>query len=745
MNTRIDFDKLKIGISIFLIGFFMPLKAQNVDFSRQHFPNQSTELKKAQKNIQKGDAYYYLETRGGYGQALEYYLPANHFNPSNALLNYKLGVCYLMSFHKNMALSYLEKARKLDSLVDPKLMFHLGMALQFHSRYREARACYEAYRRSLDQTSLLAEGTLIEKRLQECASGTALSARPNIVRFDNLAEKVNSVYDEYCPVVDAKERTMAFTSRRKSSVGQRINNLDGLYFEDIYFTFKDYSNAWDYPENPGEPLNGKANDATVEISGDGNILTVYKNIKGKDYICESKKENNLWTTPVKLDPEINRTQYHQPSATYTSNRQAIIYVSDQGGGLGGSDLYYSEMQANGAWSASVNMGRTINSLYDEEAPFLLNDSTLYFSSKGWNSVGGYDVYLSRKKDGQWGEPVNMGIPLNSPCDDLYMVVSPSGEYYLSSDRAGGHGGFDIYHVNLNLTPEELLAIVRPVYIHGSITDEDTKQGVTALVDIHDSTGVNLVPNGTSDPHGQFVASLTSMNTYDLLVQPTLCDSVVFPVGLLSGTAYHRDYALDIVDTLPRTVIRGRLRDFKNGNPLRFPVEVSDMKNQVVAARIMPDSLGQFTVELPSSASYKVDIYTRGCLHEPYAEVLPENYNVSMVDGMQIRLENVYFDFDRAEIRTDAAEILNRHALLFRRFTNWKILVSGHTDNMGSEEYNAYLSQRRSKSVVDYLVSRGVKKNQFRIVWHGYEQPATSNQSEEGRQLNRRCEFTIQAR
>lgn len=728
-----------------LVLLILPVSAQNVEFARQNFPNQSAELKKALKNIQKGDGYYELETRGGYGVALEYYLPANHFNPSNAMLNYKLGVCYLKSFHKNMALAYLEKARKLDSLVSPKLMFHLGIAYQNNAYYREASACFEAYRRSLDQNSLLAEGEVIAKCLNECSSGIALSARPNIVRFDNLAEKVNSVYDEYCPVVDGKERTMAFTSRRKSSVGQRINNLDGLYFEDIYFTFKDYANTWDYPENPGEPLNGKANDATVEISGDGNILTVYKNIKGKDYICESHKENNVWSTPAKLDPEINRTQYHQPSATYTANRKAIIYVSDQTGGLGGSDLYYSEIQENGSWSPSVNMGGVINSRYDEEAPFLLNDSTLYYSSKGFNTVGGYDVFIARKHNGQWTAPVNMGVPLNSPCDDLYLVVSPSGEYYLSSDRSNGHGGFDIYHVNLNITPEEFLAKLKPVYLHGSITDEETRQGVTALVDIHDSTSINLVPNGSSDPHGAFVASLPHMTRYEMLVQPTLCDSVVFPANLISGTAYHRDYALDIVDTLPRTIISGRQRDYKTGKPLRFPVEITDMRNGVVAARIMPDSLGCFLVELPSAVSYKVDIFTRGCGHEPYAEVLPENFNVSMVDGMQIRLENVYFDFDRAEIRADAAEILNRHALLFKRFKDWKILVSGHTDNMGSVDYNAYLSQRRSQSVVNYLVSRGVKKNQFRIVWHGYDQPATSNQTEEGRQLNRRCEFTIQAK
>jgi tetratricopeptide (TPR) repeat protein len=441
-------------ISIFLlVGIFFIFSntgiSQNVEFTKANFPSQKSELSKALKNLKSGDALFDKNTRGAYAEALNFYLEANHFNPKNAGLSYKMGVCYIMSYDKSLSLQYLEQAKSLDSNVSKQLCLYLGMAYQFQSRFAEAIKCFQHYEATLSPKEKDREAPIVEKHISECEAGLKLKANPNIIKFDKLTEKVNSIWDEYCPVIDAQESIMAFTSRRKSSVGERINPLDGLYFEDIYFTFKDYSSAWDYPENPGAPLNGKANDATVEISADGNILTLYKNIKGKDYICESSKQGGKWTKPEKLAAEINRTQYHQPSAAYTRDRKTIYYVSDQKGGYGGTDIYYSQILPDGTWTPSKNLGPEVNSPYDEEAPFLFADSTLYYSSRGFNTMGGYDVFVTKlRKDGNWSKPANMGVPLNSPGDDLYLVVSPSGESYISSDRINGYGGFDIYHIKI---------------------------------------------------------------------------------------------------------------------------------------------------------------------------------------------------------------------------------------------------------------------------------------------------------
>ena len=731
---------LILGV-IFL--FALAGNAQNVEFKKNNFPGQKTELKRAVKEIKRGDELLGECTRGAYAEALTHYLEANHFNPRNAALNFKIGVCYYESYERGLALKHLETARELDSAVTNRLWLYLAESYQFHSRFTDALNFYDKYAATLGAKELENEKALIEKRKAECESGMKLKANPNIIQFDRLTEKVNSRYDEYCPVIDENETIMAFTSRRKSSVGERINPLDGLYFEDIYFTYKDLQKAWDYPENPGQPLNGKANDATVEISHDGKILTVYKNIKGRDFICESENEGGKWQKPVKLASEINRTSCHQPSAAFSSDRKMIFYVSDQKGGFGGSDIYYSKILPDGSWSPSVNLGARINSPYDEEAPFLFQDSTLYYSSKGFNGMGGYDVFVSKLgTDGQWSAPVNMGVPLNSPGDDLYLVVSPSGESYVSSDRIDGYGGFDIYHVKLNLNVNDLMAAVPPVFVHGKVTDEKSQEGVFAMVDIHGRAGSNLVPGGKSDSLGVFVAGLPSMRSYEMTIEPLMCDSVVTKANLVSGTLYHPMYAITGTDSIPRTKIRAQIKDYRTGRPLQFPVEITDMENQVVAVRAMPDADGYFSVELPSASSYQFHVYTNACAHQPVVASLPDNYRISDVDGMRVNLENVYFDFDRSDLRTDAIEILTRHSALFSRFSNWKIVVGGHTDNMGSEEYNMFLSEQRARVVADYLISKGVKKNQLKVEWYGYDRPVTSNQSEEGRQLNRRVEFSV---
>lgn len=279
----------------------------------------------------------------------------------------------------------------------------------------------------------------------------------------------------------------------------------------------------------------------------------------------------------------------------------------------------------------------------------------------------------------------------------------------------------------------------PVIIAGSIIDEKTKKGVEASVDIREAGGASLVPGGITDSMGGFVAALASAKTYDLMVYMMLCDTVQSQKPQPGGTQYETKYAINGADP-SRTVVNGVLRDYRTGRPLQFPVVVTDVKNNEVVLRSMPDANGCFRLELPSSASYKLEIITSSCTDIPETEMV--KYSTSRVGERKITLENIYFDFDRSEIRPEAAEILERHAALFKRFTSWKIAVTGHTDNMGSEEYNVFISRKRAEVIAEYLITKGVKKNQLETVWYGFDQPDASESTEEGRRLNRRCEFTV---
>jgi outer membrane protein OmpA-like peptidoglycan-associated protein len=740
--------KRNIQSALFMLFIFLfcsigRITAQNVEFKKESFPTQTKELKKAINNIKKGDDLINLDVKGGYAEALDYYLMANNFNSNNAWLNFKIGLCYLKSYYKNLSMPFLENAHRLDSTITNQLFYYLAQSYQYNTQFAKALNYYQVYKNTLAPNELEIEGADIDKKIAECEAGKLISTNPNIMQIDNLTDKVNSMWDDYCPIVNGDESILAFTSRRSGTTGGKINSYDYLYFEDIYFSYRDQNKNWNYPENPGKPLNGKTNDATVDLSSDGNVITVYKNVGGQDVICESSKKDDKWEKPIKLSKQINSKRFHQPSATYSKDRKTIYFISNKKGGFGGADIYESHLNDNGEWQEAKNIGGIVNTPYDEDACTLYDDSTLYFSSMGHNTMGGFDIFVTKlQANGEWTAPVNLGFPMNSAGDDIYLMIAQSGDGYFSSDRQGGSGGLDIYHVKFNLNVEDLLANVPPVFMWGYLLDDQTAEGVKANVTIDNKTENKVVLSGTTDSLGQFMASMPSMKSYDMTIQPFDCDLSGQKKYTQTGTAYSPGYKPSSDDPIPATSITGLLTDEKTGNPMQFPIEIIDIKASTVAARVIPDSTGKFSISLPSASTYRMNISASGCAHKAIVVAHVDNFTNNTVDGANVKLESIYFDFDKSYIRPDAIEILNRHADLFKRYKNWKILVTGHTDNMGSTSYNNFLSKNRAKTVAEYLVTRGVKRSQLKYEGMGFQRPASSNQTDEGRQLNRRCEFQI---
>lgn len=737
---RFDFSVILIVLLAGLL-FSFPVFSQNTDFTKENFPTQKKELQKAIKNIKKGDALLDMDIKGAYAQALDYYLQANNFNHNNAWLNLKIGICYVKSFYKNLSLPFLQNAFVLDSTISNALFLYLGEAYHYNSSFDKALKYYKQYRATLAPQELQEESEWIDKRIKECESGKILTENPNVSTITNLSDKVNSMWDDYCTVVNGDETVLAFTSRRKNTTGGKINSWDLMYYEDIYFTYKSKTGAWGFPENPGKPLNGATNDATVDISPDGNIITIYKNQGGQDVICESQKTDNIWSKPIKLSKQINSKRFHQPSATYSKDRKTIYFVSDKKGGFGGSDIYISHLNDDGSWSEAKNIGNVVNTPYGEDAPCLFDDSTLYFSSRGHNSIGGFDIFVAKiRPNGEWTAPVNLGLPLNSAGDDMYLILAQSGDGYFSSDRQNGFGGMDIYHAKFNLKVEDLLANVSPVFMWGYLQDGSTGEGVKADIKVSNTTDNKLVYKSQTDSVGQFALSLPSMKNFQMNVHPVDCQTKDIKIVTETGTVYTSTYDPKNNPTVPPIVISGVVTDEATGTPFQFPIEIIDIKESTVAARAIPDSNGAFSVTLPSATSYRLNMTASGCAHKAITVLQPDNFTDNMIEGVNVRLENIYFDFDQAFIRPDAIEILNRHSDLFNSYPKWKVLVTGHTDNMGSETYNVFLSKKRAKTVADYLVSRGVKRSRIKYEGRGFSKPSVDNTTEEGRQLNRRCEF-----
>jgi outer membrane protein OmpA-like peptidoglycan-associated protein/Tol biopolymer transport system component len=676
-----------IAVSLFTGRLF----SQNVDFEKKNFPNDKKGLKEALKDLSAGDDLYdaaIVPNSGNYTIALDHYLKAQLFNPNNAMLNYRIGRCYLNSYDKSKAAVYLESALKLDPKVDKNILFQLGLAYHLNYQFDDAIKEYTAYKESLTPEELKKYSKDIDKKIEESNTAKELVKNPVRVFIDNLGTNINTIYPEYSPIINADESVMFFTSRRESTTGGEKAPDDMLYYEDIYISYNN-NGIWSQAINPGKPLNTDKHDATVGLSPDGQTLLIFKGTRGGD-IYQCKLNGKTWGKPKAL-PKVINSRYHESSATFGPDGRTLYFVSDKPGGFGGRDIYMSKMNDKGKWQEAVNLGPTINTEYDEEGVFMHPDGkTLYFSSQGHKTMGGYDIFKSIFENGKWSEPENLGYPINTTDNDVFFSISGSGLHgYYSSAMAGGIGEKDIYMVTI-LGPE------KPVI---------------------------------SNNEDNLLASLTKP-VKETVIEPT--------VEIKSNKL---------------TLLKGTIIDDVSSNPLKATIELTDnVKNDVIASFESNSATGKYLVSLPSGVNYGIAVKADGYLfHSENFDIpaatgyneISKDFRMKKIEvGNKIVLNNIFFDFDKSTIRSESTAELDRLTKMLSDMPSLKIEISGHTDNIGNAAYNKTLSENRAKSVVDYLVNKGINANRLTFVGYGFDQPIATNDTEEGRQKNRRTEFKV---
>ncbi|MFA6924879.1 MAG: OmpA family protein [Bacteroidales bacterium] len=674
-----------LAISFLLVLSLSGIKvySQNIEFEKENFPDKKNELKEIKATITEGDKYYDLG--GGYFKnALKFYEKAYNFNPSNALLNYKIAKCELNSYEKTKAIFYLNKTLKLDSGIISDIYFLLGQAYQYKMKWDSAITIYNKYLRKALPLELAANKKEAEKRIEECKYGKELTEHSTKIFIDNLSKDINSQYDDYGVVINADESALMFTSRRANCTGGKIDPKLNVYYEDI-FICKNGNGKWLKPENPGEPLNTEFHDATVGLSVDGQKLLIYKSDNDGD-IFECKLTGDKWGQPYILNDNIN-TKYHESSASLSYDGKTLYFVSDKPGGYGGRDIYMSKLNDKGIWGEAVILGPTINTAYDEESVFIHPDGkTLYFSSKGHKTMGDYDIFYSVYENGLWSEPVNLGYPINSPYDDVFFVLSASAQHgYFASNRENGFGDMDLY--KMTYFKEKNLA-------------------------------------NKSEENGSDSSKLAS------------------------------EYSFELKNKL--YLIKGEVLDETTKQPIPATIEVVDNeKNEVIASFEANSQTGKYLVSLPSGKNYGMAIKADNYLIESenfnipsdadYTEVM-KHFTMKKVEvGKKVVLNNIFFDFDMSILKKESISELERIIEFLNKMPKVKIEISGHADNVGSDGYNQRLSEERAKAVVEYLEKRGINKDRLSFIGYGRKQPQASNDTEEGRKLNRRTEFKVTAK
>lgn len=672
--------------------------------AKRHFEDGNSRFKEAQ-SIQAAQLEYFVDKNhylpnginelGGAGgdrfkQALDEYLIANQFNPNSAVLNFRMAVCYYnISAQKLMGLSYMEKALKLNPNVDPMAQYYLGRFYHLHAQWDKAITAYRAYLQPLninpaDNRDKIAD---MNRKIGECVTGKELEKDPQRVFIDNIGSTVNSSDPEYTPIITADESIMLFTSRRSTSTGGKQDE-DNQFYEDLYqTTFA--GGKWTTPVNMGKPINSEEHDATAGLSPDGQKLFVYRPTNNGDlYECELKGAK--WTEPERMNKNIN-SDGHESSVSLSFDGKKLYYISDKDGGLGNRDVWISTMDAKGKWGQSVNMGAPINTIYGEEGIFVHPDGkTIYFSSQGHNTMGGYDIFKSELKDGKWGAPVNLGWPINGPDDDVFFVISANGKHgYFASNKADGNGEKDIYKITF-LGPDKPMAL----------SSED-----------------NLLA-GIAQPVKTIVAAK--------------------PVE---------------IKTAQVTLLKGTVTDKASKLPLGAQVEIVDNeRREVIATFTANSSTGKYLVSLPSGKDYGIAVKMDGYLFHSenfnipvvasYQEVTKNVELEKIAVGSTIVLRNVFFDYNKSTLKPESFTELDRLVKILQENPSIRIELSGHTDSRGSDDYNLKLSEARAKSCVDYLISKGIKADRMEFIGYGETKPIDTNDTEEGMANNRRTEFKI---
>ncbi len=655
-----------IVFTLFLFGFTNIKAQKNIPFKKSNFKTDIANYKKALRNIQEGD-FFCLDKQ--YSEALIKYNKANSFNPHNAELNAKIGNCYLYLSSIDKANKLFAKAFKLDDKLDGDYLLSYGKSYQMLHDFDNAIKQYEIAKTK--ESKINPDLIIIaDKRIKECIYSKELLKTPINLKIEKLNSTINSENEEYVPVINADETELFFTSRRSNTTGGSIAPGLNDYYEDIYTSTKK-NGKWTQATNIGKPVNSEHHDATVGLSLDGQKLFLYRdNEQGIGNILITERNGETWTTPKELPYPIN-SKHQETSACYSPDGQTIYFVSDRPEGKGGKDIYKASKNKDGEWDKAQNLSFKVNTPEDEDAIFLHADGkTLYFSSKGHPTMGGYDIYKTVFNEGEWSTPINMGYPLNSPDDDVCFVLAASGDHgYYTSIKSTGEGKRDIYEISF----------------------------------------------------------------LDQLNKPKL------------------------------TLIKGTVIDNSSGKKLSSKIEIYDNDADTLFGTFESNSTtGDFMISLPSGKNYGISVKSKGSLFYSENFNIPDSAAFMKIEkkivldkleiGKKVVLNNIFFDYDKANLRASSHNELSKVVNLLIDNPNLKIELSTHTDSRGTETYNKKLSQLRAESCLAYLISQGIQKE--RIVAIGYgesrlnitdeeiEQLTTLQEIESAHQKNRRSEFKI---
>jgi tetratricopeptide (TPR) repeat protein len=394
------------------------------------------------------DAEYFF-AREEFEEAAYYFKKVLAYSPDNANYNFKLGECYLnIPGAESKAIPYFEKA--ITRIVEKNkynsksfeernaplhAYFYLGNAYRIDNQLDKALTVYNTFISSPYYYGKYNE-TIVENEIKACERAKIIQDSPVNLTEELLPDPLNTDASESLPVVSADEKTVIFIRKLKFYSAIFLSQKEGI--------------DWSQPQNLTPFIGSDGDLYPACLSNDGNELYMVKTSSRGSDLYVSYYRDNSWTKAEKLGNTVN-TNSNETSACLSEDGQWLYFSSDRRGSKGGLDLYIAQRKPDNQWGKAKNAGKTINSKFDEESPCLTNQGkTLYFSSRGHYSMGGYDLFYTSREGKKWSIPVNAGFPINTTADNKNMAVLQGGRIiYLSKIDTTDNTSEDLYKIQVS--------------------------------------------------------------------------------------------------------------------------------------------------------------------------------------------------------------------------------------------------------------------------------------------------------
>ena len=570
-------------------------------------------------------------------------------------------------------------------------------------------------------------------------------------RFElkKLGRGVNTFYDDVAPIVTPDGLGLYYF------ISNHPDNRNGKKgSQDVWFSKRDsLYGPWGKSEHLGNPFNAHQYNQVMSISSGGKTILLRGGKKPGDQggLSIVRKSGDDWSSPVDLEvdglKDMNKGRF---SGAFLSDDEKVLflYFSEIPNTIK-SDIYVS-FPGGGKWTRPKKIPSPINTNQDEFGPFLMTDGkTLYFSSSRSGGFGGLDVYKSVRLDDsylKWSKPENVGKPVNTKGFDAYFSTSENGEVAFSTRayKSADGGSMDIL---------EFLPKPPVITINIFVFDRATEEGVEAFLDLGPADDPDNHITEQTNWEGQWSMQIDEPHDYHISANSNRYLNVALDVSIKqpkSDTTIIIEIPMDHQKI--HYYLAGIISDEETFQPVDGDLFFTRREDGAKVKLKTHHGNGRYEATLPGPGDYDVIVKAEHYLElidsltiEESEEDLHASKDFEMTrikEGLTVTLENIFFDYDKATLRPESYPELNKLVDLLNKYPEMAIEISGHTDSDGSDEYNLNLSQNRANSCRQYVVDQGVSEDRITSKGYGETQPIASNDTEEGKQTNRRVQFTV---